>query len=460
MVITAVPVEQRRQAVVRGPARRRRLALGILALSLLAGVTAPLLVLAHEPEPLAAGVLHEVSMVTALVAVSLLVATFLLPSRLRSMSRSLGIERLLRSHRALAVAGTGLAVLHAVVAVARSDKGVALLDLRTAPPRVWAASVSTLALVAIVGLALSRRRRRPRYEGWRLVHVLLANIAVLGAALHVIWLNDLTREPLPRFWFAVLSMIVLVVNGHRWIRRPWAARRAPYEVEEVRRETRSAVTLVLRAVGHPGTRFRPGQFAFLKIGSSPYVFEEHPFSIASSAVQPERKELTIKAIGDFSEVVAGLRPGRTVHLDAGHGGFTTDGLTSEGFVLIAGGVGVTPMLSIIRTLADRGDRRHVVLVVAGRVADDLLHLADREHLEERLNLRVFELLTEPPLDWEGEVGRFREAVLEAVLPATRSRKRFDYFLCGPAPMVDAVNTLLTDRGVDRRRVHTELFDVV
>ena len=72
----------------------------------------------------------------------------------------------------------------------------------------------------------------------------------------------------------------------------------------------TAVTVVLHAVGHPGTKFHPGQFAWLKIGSSPYVFEEHPFTMASAATEPWRKEFTIKALGDFTEVLAALRPGR------------------------------------------------------------------------------------------------------------------------------------------------------
>ena len=132
-----------------------------------------------------------------------------------------------------------------------------------------------------------------------------------------------------------------------------------------------------------GTResLRPGQFAWLKIGSSPFVFEEHPFTIASAATQPARKEFTIKGIGDFSDLVAGMRPGRSVFLDGPHGSFTLDGLASDRFVFIAGGVGVTPMLSMLRTLADCGDTRPVLLVVAGRTADDLLHRAEHEHLD-------------------------------------------------------------------------------
>ncbi len=118
------------------------------------------------------------------------------------------------------------------------------------------------------------------------------------------------------------------------------------------------------------------------------------------------------------------------------------------------------MLSMLRTLAARGDRRPVLLVVAGRTADELLHRADGEHLADALDLRVVEILEEPPEDWDGEVGRFTEETLERSLPRTRRHERIDVFICGPGPMVAAATRIVSDRGIPSARIHTELFDVV
>jgi 3-phenylpropionate/trans-cinnamate dioxygenase ferredoxin reductase subunit len=118
--------------------------------------------------------------------------------------------------------------------------------------------------------------------------------------------------------------------------------------------------------------FRADQFAWLKIGTTPFVFEKHPFAVASTAERPARKQFTIKALGDFSELLIGMRPGRRVYLDGPYGGFTVDGLRSPGFVFVAGGVGITPMLSMLRTLADRGNRRRHLLVVSARREEDLV----------------------------------------------------------------------------------------
>lgn len=443
-----------------GEALRRRLAPVLLLVLLLGSVALPLLVLMTAPPSVRRGDLHLASMVTSLVAASLLVATFVLPSRVRIFTLYLGVERLLRSHRALALVALGLVSAHVGLVLARSEEGPALLDLRSAPPRVWAGTIATVALVLMVCLAVSRRQRRPRYEGWRLAHVLLANIVLAGSALHVLWVSDLGSRGAGQAWFLALTVVLLVLSLNRWLWRPLRSLRKRYVVDEVREESPTAVTVVLHAVGHPGVDFRPGQFAWLKVGGSPFVFEEHPFTIASAATEPWRKEFKIKALGDFSEILAGLRPGRRVHLDGPHGSFTIDGLKSGGFVFLAGGVGVTPMLSMLRTLADRGDERPALLVVAGRTADDLLHQANHGDLVARLDLRVVEILEDPPEEWDGEVGWLSEEVLGSALPGHGNRWNRDYFICGPGPMVAAATKIVEDWGVSGRRIHTELFDVV
>ncbi len=437
----------------------RRLAPTLWLLLVAASVAVPWLVLLSVARAERLDALRVLSVATALAATSLLAVVFVLPSRLRSFTSHLGLERLMRQHRALALLAALLALAHLLFVVAHADHGVAVLDLRVAPPRVWAASVAVFALLVLVGLAVTRRSRSPRYEGWRLTHVLLANTVLVATGLHVLWQRDLVRYDQGRLWFAVLAAVVAAVTAYRWAWRPLRARRHSYVVDQVIHGP-GAISVVLHASGHAGVPFRPGQFAWLKIGTSPFGFEEHPFTIASTATQPWRKEFAIRPVGDFAESLVGLQPGGRVYLDGPHGNLTLDGLRSTAFVFIAGGVGVTPMLSMLRTMAERGDRRRAVLIVAGRTADTLLHRADHEHLDSRLDLHVVEILEEPPQDWRGEVGWLTEAVLQAAIPQHRVPGKVDFFVCGPAPMVAASVRILDDLGVARRRVHTELFDVV
>ncbi|MEO5981550.1 MAG: ferric reductase-like transmembrane domain-containing protein, partial [Pedococcus sp.] len=408
----------RRPGSSSGKVPGRRLAPTLWLLLVVASVAIPWWVLLSTTSAQQLGILRVLSLAAGLAATSLLAAVFVLPSRLRSFTSHLGLERLMRQHRALALLAVLLVLAHVGFVLANSHQGLAVFDLRVAPPRVWAACVAALALLVMVGLAVTRRSRSPRYEGWRLAHVLLANTVMVATALHMVWQRDLTRYGQGRLWFAGLGVVMVAVTVYRWVWRPLHARRHSYVVHQVVHGL-GAVSVVLHAYGHTGVPFRPGQFAWLKIGASPFGFEEHPFTIASTATQPWRKEFAIRPLGDFADSLAGLRPGRRVYLDGPHGNFTLDGLRSSAFVFIAGGVGVTPMLSMLRTMAERGDRRRAVLIVAGRTADTLLHRADHEHLDARLDLHVVEILEEPPQDWRGEVGWLTEAVLGAAIPQHR-----------------------------------------
>ena len=402
----------------------------------------------------------EVSLSTGLVAASLLICAYALPSRLRSLSTHLGIENLLRSHRAIALTASVLVLLHIALVLAADPAGWAVLDLRTAPPRVWAGSSATLALLALVVLAVSRRRRRPRYEGWRLVHIALATVVVLGTALHVWWLHHLVTDPVMAVWFGALALLLLAVLAYRWAWRPLRSFRRAYLIESVQRTSPTTVNVVLHARGHRGIAFEAGQFAWLKFGGSPFVFEEHPFTIASTATEPWRKEFTIKALGDFTELMSAMRPGRRVYLDGPHGRFTlAHAGGGAGFVFLAGGVGVTPMLSMLRTMSASSDPRPALLVVGGRTVDELLYRGELAELTSRMTLTVVEVLADPPPGWTGETGFVSAELLDRLVPSPRQRRRRHWFVCGSPPMVTAVLRGLDALGVPRSVVHTELFDM-
>ncbi|MEO6702368.1 MAG: ferric reductase-like transmembrane domain-containing protein [Jatrophihabitantaceae bacterium] len=400
----------------------------------------------------------ELSVLAGLLALSLLIVAFALPTRVHSILASFGIEKVLRSHRLVALISLSLLGLHILLAVIGDPRGISIFNLPAAPRPVWAACASTLALTLLISSALRRRRRQPRYEGWRMAHAGLAILALTFAGLHIFWLGGLTTRPGMRFSYAVLGEIVLMIAIRRYLWLPLRASRRAYLVDSVRPVSGNAVTVTVRAHGHSGLPFQAGQFAWLKIGTSPFVFEEHPFTIASTAERPHLKEFTIKALGDFSELLIGLRPGRKIYLDGPYGRFTIDGLRSSGFVFVAGGVGITPMMSMLRTLADRADTASHLLLVGARSAADLMMRSELAELSHRLNLRIIEVVQDAPPDWRGERGRIDGALLDRVLP--RRTRHHDYFLCGPPAMVVGVGRQLRERGISARRIHTEQFEVV
>ncbi len=438
------------------------------ATAFLALLLAPLLLALRADAPRAEddpSLLLQLSVGVGLLATSSLVCAVVLPSRLRSLTRTLGIEGVLSTHRFVGLLVALLVLAHIALVVAEDPAKVALVDVFHAPGRARAAIGATVALGALIGLTLLRKRLRHRYEVWRGVHLALAGSVLTLTALHIVWLDHLVRDAAMRAWFTVLALAVLGVAAYRWLWRPVFGAQSQYVVREVRPETATVSTLVLEPrrdrhrSGYRTLEFAPGQFAWLRLNPSIRA-EEHPFTIASSAALGVWAEFTIRHSGDFTRALRQLRPGSPVWVDGPYGAFSVDLKPSTGLVMIAGGVGITPMMSMLRTLAHRRDRRPHRLVVVARTLDDLLFRDELGQLRQRLDLTVVELLRRPPPDWDGARGAVDKELLTALLPGKFRRNQLDYFLCGPPAMVDDVLIVLDELEIPRPRIHTEQFDLV
>jgi ferredoxin-NADP reductase len=130
----------------------------------------------------------------------------------------------------------------------------------------------------------------------------------------------------------------------------------------------------------------------------------------------------------------------------------------QGFVLIAGGIGITPFRSILLTMRDRGDRRHVVLFYAAHDETRVVFGQELEALRETVALDIVYVFETPPAGWPGERGLITPDVLRHHLPA--QFHRYGYIVCGPPPMMNAVETMLVSLGVPSSSIDTERFHVV
>ncbi|MDQ4117416.1 MAG: FAD-binding oxidoreductase [Actinomycetota bacterium] len=450
---TAVPRQRDRSRTTETwVSHRRARRLWVAGLVTVLAGPALLWLLTAGPQPLG----RELSVTSGLVALSGLVVTATLPSRLRGLSRALGLETLLHLHRQLGVLTGAAVALHVACAVGADPARISAPN-----PRAMAATAAAVAIAVLLLLALRRHRSSQPHEVWRWVHLVLAAAVVGGSALHVLWLNNLVNDPLMGPVLAILGLLLLAVLVVRWGCRGVFEHEGRMRVRAVRRESETVSTLVLDGRSrHAGAWFRPGQFAWLRLER--YSVEEHPFTIASSAHQAGRVEFTIRHTGDFADRLRRLPRGSTVWVDGPYGSFTTDAVPSAGYVLIAGGVGITPMMSMLRTAADRGDPRPYRLVVHARDRADLLFRAELAELRTRLDLEVTEVLRTPALDWDGATGPIDTALLAAVLTDLDPRHRqpphrLDYFICGRPSLVTDVLDTLTALGVPDDRVHTEQF---
>jgi predicted ferric reductase len=300
---------------------------------------------------------------------------------------------------------------------------------------------------------------------WQVTHGLLTIGLIAAAAVHIVGVGRYAQmTPMRVLWAAYLLLLIGLFLYYRLF-KPLRLMGKPWEVIENRAELGDARTLRLQPVGHSGWRggFEAGQFAWINLGSSPFNFEQHPISMSSNgdaAAATGEVAFTIKNLGGWSgKTVPGIKPGQRVWLDGPYGVFTLDREQAPGYVLLAGGVGVTPLRSILLTMIEREDVRPVVLFYGARHADDLTFRDELLELQKRMNLKVVYVVEEPPAGWTGETGRITADILRKRVPP-RQIKRWSYFICGPTPMMNAMEKILTEIGVPAEKINSERFDMV
>ena len=283
-------------------------------------------------------------------AFGLLGAMLLLTARFRRAAAPFGVDVIFYFHRLIGIAILAITLLHALI----------LLWLEPAlwhylkpdgPGSMLAGLGALVALGLLVGSSVARKTLYVHYDWWRKLHAVLAITLLVLSVVHVAGINYYFSASAMRLLLVLLAVLWVALVIYMRVIRPALLRRRPYVVESVTPERGRAWTLRLRPSGHDGFRFLPGQFAWLTIGSSPWSMQEHPFSITSSAQQPGRIAFTIKALGDFTSTVGAIAPGQTAYVDGPYGAFSPDRHDATGLVLIAGGIGIAPLMCMLRTLA-------------------------------------------------------------------------------------------------------------
>jgi predicted ferric reductase len=408
------------------------------------------------------GLWVELCLTTGLLGLSTLAATIVLPSRVRSITTAFGIEQVLRSHRWLAVATTAIVAAHLAFILIDKPTNVFLVSPGpTGAHRARAGMIGFIAMVLLCVLSFRRRKMGTRYDVWRWVHAMLAVVALIGSYLHVYWLNHLMRNAAERTTMLVILIAVGAVLINRWLLRPVSSLRRAYVIREVRQENANVSTLALVPARRrqPRMTFRPGQFAWIRLDSPFGPLQSHPFSIASGIDDPDALEFTIRDVGDFTGSVKDLTVGRTVYVDGPYGDFNDDHVGAQEILLIGGGVGITPMMSILRSHAFRRDRRRHVLLFAVRRPEDLMFSAELDQLTDVLDLEVVEIVSAPPPDWTGVTGRVDAELLEEVLELFGPAGPH-VFICGPPALMDDVTAALVALDVPRENIRTEQFALV
>jgi predicted ferric reductase len=442
------------------PAVRRRTAVASVWAAVYVLLTvAPLCLCLISLDP-GRGFWVNLSVALGFVALALLGLQFALAARSAKTTTPFGIDVILQFHRQVTSIIVLFVLAHPIMLFIWDSRFLRLLDIWNAPWRAKFAVISVVALLVLTVTSVYRSRLHLSYPVWQALHAGLALVIVVTALSHVLLIGYYVDENWEKaLWIAYSAAFVWI--GF-WVRlvKPVLRVHRRLRVVEVREELGGCHTLVLEPV-HPGAfgphglRFAPGQFAWILLGRSPFALTYHPFSFASSAERTERVSFTVKAFGDFTSGLHNVTIGQSVYLDGPWGHFTPDRHSSNGLVLMAGGVGITPMLSMLMTFADRGDPRPRWLFYAARNEAALTGRAELDRLAADDNVTIVYVLSNPTPDWTGERGHINAELLQRYLPQERAQLRF--FICGPGPMMDSAELAALGAGAAAGTVHSERF---
>jgi glycine betaine catabolism B len=353
------------------------------------------------------------------------------------------------------------------------------LDLSSTLNEIWSRrflQLGMLAILLMVPLAVTSTDSMVTALGprrWKQLHRLSYLVVALGVVHYFLLVKSDVRQPvafgivLAALLGARLGSALLAPRkpAHNTSTPSKAAAKKPWsgelEVVALVQETPDVKTFRLMTPDRGPLPFTylPGQYLNLQLEIDGRTIRRS-YTIASSPTRPANCELTIKreSEGLVSRYLHDtISVGSRLRVTAPAGRFTFTGAEAPAVLLIAGGVGITPLMSMVRALTDRAWTGDIYFVVIAKSRSDLIFHDEIESLRKRFpNLHVRTTLTRAEMDaeWMGQRGRATAHLLETFAPNIRT---LPVYLCGPNPMMDNTRELLLEMGLTAKQIQTEAF---
>jgi predicted ferric reductase len=411
-----------------------------------------------------AGALTTLGRLTGLIASALLLVQVFLMARVPWFEQAWGQDGLARTHRLVGFTSFNLLWAHIVLITlgyaASTPLGLwgTIVELVLNYPGMLLAVGGTAALCMVVVTSLRRARRRLRYESWHLIHL----YGYLGAGLalpHQLWTGQDFVGSLPAtvtWWtlYAVCAAAVLVFRVALPLVR---SLRADLRVLAVRPEGPGVSSVLVGGPGVARLSVRPGQFFQWRFLDGPGWSRANPYSLSAA---PDGRHLRITAahVGDGTSRLATLRPGTRVLVEGPYGRLHDGVRTQAKVLLLGGGIGITPLRSILEGLDSQ--TRDVVVVHRARSGEQLVLSEELRDLTNRRGGR-YVTVTGPRATgrqtWlPAAAAHLTDAqALVQLVPDVAER---DVFLCGAPGWLDAARQAALESGVPADRIHVERFE--
>ncbi len=430
--------------------------LGLLYIALIGSA----LVATASAAPGSGSFMEETARGMGVAAAAMLAAQFITSGRFHTLSAGVGLDVVLGFHRFAAMMLLCFACLHVLAFAAPSlAHGPARMGSHLATllssPRMLTGVLAFAGIVAIT-IASIKRDLWIKYEAWRFTHGFGALSVLILAAHHVVSTGTASFAPLLWFYWIPFFALAGLAFAHIYVGRPFIARRASWRIKEIKALTPRLMEVTILQTGGTPASFRAGQFVWINFKPGLAQPFDNPFSIASAPEELPRMRFVIKAVGDLTRSLPSLPPCSPVSLDGPHGNLVADHRPAGSILLVAGGVGLAPLIGILRSLALRADKRRVRFIYAAGEPRNLVYADEMRALETRLNLVNYFTVDESAPGWTGRVGAIDAALIAQAL-ADLDLQNTLALICGPTRMMAAVADMIADAGVPLDNIVYEKF---
>ncbi len=393
--------------------------------------------------------------ITGLLGVYLALLQVLMLSRLPPLERLVGFDRLTAWHRVNGKLCVSLIVAHVLLITAgysladRLTFGHEFSRLLGVYPGMVTATIGTAIMVLVVLTSIAIVRRRMRYESWYFVHFTVYAGIALGYLHQLPTGNEFVVHPVQAdYWISLYVATLAILLAYRVVRPMRSAFRYRLRVRSVTVEAPGVTSIEVTGRDLHALRAQAGQFMLWRFITKGRWWQSHPFSL-SAIPTGDSLRLTVKAVGDFSSAIGKLEPGTRVFVEGPFGVFTSAARRRPEVVLIAGGIGITPLRTLFEELSESADVTLLYRVVSRR---DIIFEEELREVERRrgatLHLLIGDHCTRKGATLLGPEN------LAKLVPGIADR---DVYICGPAAMMDATRQALDQLGVPEEQIHNERF---
>lgn len=393
--------------------------------------------------------LLSTSQLFSLLGTSLFAFSFVLSSRTQFVNKLFyGLDKVYRTHHTIGIIGFLLLLNHPIFLIIRAiiNKLSPTMYFLVGSDPSYNAGIYALYLLTF--LIIFAAIIRLAYPTWKNIHKFMGIALVLGF-MHINTItSDVSRFPLLRFWIVTLLILGLISYIYKLFLYDYFPRPKKTKIAKVIKKG-NVVEIYLKPL-EGKIPFEAGQYFFLKFLDSKVVSkEEHPFSVSSS-LSDELLRFSIKNLGDFTSKLMEIEEGVRVDL-RGPFGTLLKGITKKktDLVFIAGGIGITPFLSVFPLLKDH--KNNVVVAYLTKNLSECLYMEEiNAHCLLNKNLCHINHLS----DQTGHMDS------ETLLKNLKSFENKDFYICGPEKMMSYFVAELSKNGVKSSFIHLENFNFI